>query len=274
MRQTREPMHRINLVDQPLVGNPRAIRPEQAELQVLPRVELILDPTHTVPLPVRILLFQQRHHIRPPPASRLVYIPAHLHHHDVAKLPALDVLRSLHVARSAAPLRTHLHNLAALMHRRPEVPRIVHKVGGRLLDIRVPTSLYSLNPMPSMLEVRGSDNHRVHILTRIQLVVIPTQLDLAAALLLDYRRATFPCNLPDIRHRNQLEVHVLLVLDERRNIAAQHAIARAYHAHAHAIVRAQNSGVALGRPAHCRRGQSRATHLQKLPPSDILQSHR
>jgi hypothetical protein len=39
MRQAREPVHGVDLVHKPLIGNARRERPEQAELKILARVE-------------------------------------------------------------------------------------------------------------------------------------------------------------------------------------------------------------------------------------------
>ena len=39
MRQAGEPVHRVDLVDEPLIGNAGRIRPEETELKILAGVE-------------------------------------------------------------------------------------------------------------------------------------------------------------------------------------------------------------------------------------------
>ena len=94
-----EPMHRVDLVDHPLIGNAGRVGPEQPKLDVLPRIERFEGPVDEKALPVNILLAQLRNQIGPPPTTRLVYVPSHLGHHDVAKLTRFDELISAHVTR-------------------------------------------------------------------------------------------------------------------------------------------------------------------------------
>ena len=172
MRQTCKPVNRVDLVDQPLIGNARGVRPEQPELKILARIERNHGAIQQVALPVRVFFLQQRHYVGTAPAARLVHVPRHLHHHDVAELAGLDVLGGLHVRRRRTPLRADLHNAIALLDRGQKFARIGHGVRRRLFNVGIAAGLYCFNAVIGVLEIGGRDNDCIHILARIQLVVV------------------------------------------------------------------------------------------------------
>ncbi len=106
-----EPVNGIDLVHQPLIRDSGGVRPEQAELKVLACIERLVWKIHQIALPVRVFFLQQRYDIWPSPAPRLIDVPGHLNHHDVAELTRLNVLVRLLIARRAASLGPNLHNL-------------------------------------------------------------------------------------------------------------------------------------------------------------------
>src|SRR5271170_8162828 len=111
MRQAGKPMHRVDLVHKPLIGNPRGVRPEEAELKILASVERLVGTVHQLALPVRVFFLQKWHDIRTPPPAGLIHVPAHLDHYDVAELSGLDIFGCLLISRCAATLRTNLYDL-------------------------------------------------------------------------------------------------------------------------------------------------------------------
>src|SRR5439155_11418280 len=101
--QAGEPVYRIDLVHHPLVRDARRVRPEEAILEVLARIPRLGGQVDEEPLPVRVLLLERGDELRAPPAARLVDVPRHLGHDDVAELPRPEVLAGhLVVGRAAA----------------------------------------------------------------------------------------------------------------------------------------------------------------------------
>ncbi len=244
MRQAGEPVDGVDLVDQPLVGDAGGVRPEQAELKVLARVELVRDDAHAVALPVGVFLLEQRNDVRAAPAAGLVDVPTHLDHDDVAELAGLDEVARGLVAGGGAPLGADGDDLVGAFDRLEEVPRVVHAVRGGLLHVGVAAGLDGLHPVARMLEVGGGDEDGVDVVARVQLVVVAHHIDLASGELFDRSRCLFPSQAPDVRDGYQLEIHGLLVGHKGRHIAAQHAVAAADDASAHAVVGAGNLCIA------------------------------
>src|SRR5207244_3264020 len=86
MRQASEPMHRVDLVDHPLVGNSRGVRPEQAELEMFASVEAFARTIDQEALPVGVRFAELRHQLGTAPAPWLVHVPRHFDGNNVAKL--------------------------------------------------------------------------------------------------------------------------------------------------------------------------------------------
>jgi len=155
-----------------------------------------------------------------------------------------DVVAGGLVAGGGAALGADCDDLLRALDRLEEVPRVFHGVRSGLLHVGVAAGLDGLDPMPRMLEVGSGDQHGVDVIACVQLVVVAHLVDLASGQLLDHSRCLFPSQTPDVRDCYQLEVHGLLVRYKGGHIAAQHAVAAADDARAHAVVGAGNPGVA------------------------------
>src|ERR1043165_1897123 len=105
-----EPVHGVDLMNHPLIGNSRRIRPKESELEILSCVEGIRWSIDQESFPIGVLFAQRWNYGRTTPSTRLIYVPRHLSHHDVAELTGLEIIVSLHVARGGAALRSDLHD--------------------------------------------------------------------------------------------------------------------------------------------------------------------
>ena len=144
------------------------------------------------------------------------------------------------------------------------MPRIGHGVRGGLFHVGVAARFHGFSAVIGVLEISGGNNDGIHILARIQLVVIAHLVGAITAKFLDKIDALFAAHLPDVGNSHDLEVHVLGTLLKGRQIAALHAVAAAHNSHAHAIVGADDLRIALGVKRDCGCGQRRAARLQKL----------
>src|SRR5215510_8879917 len=139
-------MHRVDLVRHPLAGNARRVRPEQTKLEVLARIPLslsaLLATVEQETIPIRVLFANFLNQLRASPASGLIDVPGHLNHHDLAKLGGLNKLVRANVVTPTTSLTTDLHNLLRLFNRFEDCVRIFHRVGHRLLDVRITTGPY------------------------------------------------------------------------------------------------------------------------------------
>src|SRR3989441_12483851 len=102
-------------VHHPLVRDAGRIRPEQAILEVLARIPRLVGEIREKALPVGVLLLDRGDELRAAPASRLVHVPSHLGHDDVAELARPDELVGDLVVLGAAALRADLHDAVRLL---------------------------------------------------------------------------------------------------------------------------------------------------------------
>ena len=177
VRQAGEPVDGVDLVDEPLVGNAGGVGPEEAELEVLARVEGLVGTVEQIALPVGVLFLEQRDDVGAAPAAGLVDVPCHLDHDDVAELAGLDVFGGLLIAGRGAALRADLDDLAGLVDGGAEVAGVVHGVGGGLFDVGVAAGVDGFDAVPRVLEVGGGDEDRVDVFAGVELVVVADGVD-------------------------------------------------------------------------------------------------
>src|SRR3989475_498392 len=85
-------MHRVDLMDKPLVGDAGGIRPEEAKLEIFSGIERFEGLIDQEALPVGVRFAKQRDEFGAAPAPRLVDVPDHVDGNDVAELAGLDEL--------------------------------------------------------------------------------------------------------------------------------------------------------------------------------------
>ena len=107
--------------------------------------------------------------------------------------------------------------------------------------------------MGCVLKVRGGYDDCIHVLARIQFVVVADAGDGAATLFLDEGSAFVTATVPDIRDGDELEVEVASVFLEGGDEGVFSAVAGADQRYAYAIV-----GAADGRIAACAGRNGRA----------------
>ena len=119
--------------------------------------------------------------------------------------------------------------------------RIGHGVRGRLFHVGIAARVHRLGAVIRVLEVGGGNDHRVHILARIQLVVVAHLVGTVSAQLLDESR-----RLPrggGFQMSDTATIWKFMSLAFCWNAGRSpclHAIAAAHDADMHAIVRARD----------------------------------
>ena len=167
MRQAGEPVDGVDLVDQPLIGNSRRVGPEKAEFKIFAGVEGLVGAIEQIALPVGVLFLEQGHHVGTAPAARLVHVPAHFNHNDVAEGAGLDVIGSPLIGRSGAPLGADLDDPAGLLDGGEKLAGVGHGVSGGLFHVGVAARLHGLRAHERMLEVGSGNEDCVHIFARV-----------------------------------------------------------------------------------------------------------
>src|SRR5580704_19615067 len=74
-RKSGIPLHRVDALDHPLIGNARRKRPEQSKFHILAGVEWLRRTAGEESLPIGVGFTKLRHDSRPAPSPRLIYIP-------------------------------------------------------------------------------------------------------------------------------------------------------------------------------------------------------
>ena len=113
MRQTRKPVNRVDLVAHPLAEDTRGIGPEQAVFQIFSGIPGLMRTVHQEAFPIGVTFLDGAHQLGTPPATRVIHIPGHLHHHNIAKLTGFNVVIGRNIIAGAATLRSDLHNSVA-----------------------------------------------------------------------------------------------------------------------------------------------------------------
>jgi hypothetical protein len=230
-------------VDEPLVGNAGGVRPEEAELKVLARIEGLVGAVEQKALPVGVLLFEEGHDIGATPAAGLVNVPCHLDHDDVAELAGLDVLGGLLIAGRGAALGSDLHDFSGLFDGGEEFASVVHGVRSGLFDVSVATGVDRLDAMLRVLEVGSGNENSINVLAGIELVVVADRVDGVVTELLNIGNAFFAAAAPEIGDGDELEVQFFGVPQKSGNQRLLHAIAAADDADLDAVISAQDGGI-------------------------------
>ena len=134
------------------------------------------------------------------------------------------------------------------MHGCAEVARIFHEVRRRLFHVGIAARIHGFDAVLRMLEVRRCNQDRIHIFARIKLVVVADRIDLVAGLLRQHGRALVAAHVPDVGDSNELKVHIVAVVQERRHKGLLHPVAATDNGRAHAVVRTGDLSIALSRP--------------------------
>src|ERR1035437_1292805 len=243
MRQSGEPVNGVDLVGEPLIGNARGVRPEQAELKVLARIEWLVGAVEQEALPVGVLFFQKRHNIGATPAAGLIDVPCHLDHDDVAELAGLDVLGGFHIGGRGAALGSDLDNFAGLFDGGEEVAGVFHGVRGGLFDVGVAAGVDRFDAVLRVLEIGRGDDDGIHVFAGVEFVVVADLIDGITAELLDKGSAFFTAAVPDVGDGHDLEVHILGMLLKGGKISLLHTVAATDDADTDAVVSAEDGGI-------------------------------
>lgn len=226
--ETGEPRDRIDLVAHPLTRNAGRERPEETELEILARIELVglriaVEEPH---IPVDILLLERGDKLLgTAPAAALVDVPAEIDIRDVAELAAADVVVGGVVGRTGTALGADLENSARLkacvtlcVDGIKKHIGGIHILGHRLLAIGILARIDGVRSMLGVLEVRRGDDHCINILgVLVKVDIAPVGSDIVTDLLLDLRLGVFEeALLPEVGNSDQIEVKLLVVVQEAR----------------------------------------------------------
>jgi hypothetical protein len=182
------------------------------------------------------------------------------------EVTGLDEVAGPLILRRAAALRSDLDDLPGLGDRRLDRARVGHRIGHRLLDVRVAPRPQGFDAVQRMLEVGGRDDHRIDVLAVVQLVVVAAQLRPLAHRLFEERRAFFAPDAPDVRHRDDLEVQRSGVLLEGGDQRITRAVGEADDADADPIVRADDARLRRRRTGKREARGPGARDLDELSP--------
>ena len=213
-----EPRDRVDLVAHPLAGRAGAERPEEAELEVLARIEGIgvRIAVKKPEIPVDVLLLERGdQRVRTTPALGLVHVPAEIHVGDIAELAGVDELLGGHVLLAGAALGADLQDrargeagVALGVNGVLEEVGGIHVLGEGLLAVGVLAGHYCVLRVLRMLEVRRGDDDGVHVLgVLVEGDVALVGGDLVAELLLDAGDGVLDeALLPEVGHGDHVEV--------------------------------------------------------------------
>ncbi len=168
--------------------------------------------------------------------------------------PELDEIVRAPVFLGASTLRADLHDPPGLLDRRADGLGVGHGICERLLDVGVASRFHRLDAVHRMLKVGGRDDHRIDVVTLVELIVVPAERGLRARQFLDERGALFAAAAPDVGDGDDLEIQFRRVLHERRDQVVLRPIGEPHDADANAVVRAADS--CLRRGGGCQ-GQTR-----------------
>ena len=250
--EAREPSDRIDLVAHPLTRNAGRERPEETELEVLARIELIglgiaVEKPH---IPIDILLLERSDELLgTAPATVLVDVPAEVDVRDVAELAAADVVVGSMVSRTGTALGADLENgtrseagVALGIDGVKKHVGGVHILGHRLFAVGVLAGVDGVRRVLGVLEVGRGDDHRVDVLgVLVEVDVARVGIDGVAELLLELGlRVLVETLLPEVGDGDEVEVELLVVVHEARKQRAAETIGIADARNAHTVIRAEH----------------------------------
>ena len=123
-----------------------------------------------------------------------------------------------------------------------------------------------LDGVPRVLEVGGGDDHRVHVLALVELVVVARGGHLVADQPSDVRHPLLAPDPPDVGDGDEVEVQLPGVGQERGQQVVPGAVGEPDQAHADAVVGADDPRLRRRRPRKCKARRPGARHLDELPP--------
>ena len=155
-------------------------------------------PVERITFPVGVFLLEKRNDVGTAPAARLVHVPGHFDHHDVAELAGLNVLGGFLIAGRGAALGADLNDFAGLFDGGEKLAGVGHGVRDGLFDVGIAAGVHGFSAVQGVLEVGGGDDDGVDILARIQLVVVADGVGTVSAELLDKVGAFVAAAAPDV----------------------------------------------------------------------------
>ena len=243
--QSGEPVHRVDLVRHPLAGDSRRIGPEQPIFEVFARVERFERAVAQEANPVEVFFPALRNERRTAPAARLVDVPRHFAHHDVAELARADVVVRRVVVRRAATLRTDLEYDARLFDGGSRAAVVLHRFGERFFDVDMLAVFGRLDGVRGVREVRRGDDYRVDVLVLVHLFVVAVSFDLVPDFLSHDLHAFIAAQAPDVRHADHVEVQFLAVIRKTGQQRTAEPVGETDHRHVDAVVGAFDARIAF-----------------------------
>ncbi len=224
-----EPGDRVDLVAHPLARRAGRERPEEAELEVLARIEgvrgrIAVEQPH---VPVDVLLLQRGdERLRTAPALGLVHVPAEVDVGDVAERAGVDErLRGVVLPAGTAlgadledRARQHLAARALRLDRVLQHVGAVHVLGQRLLAVGILAGVDRMGGVLRVLEVGRGDDDGVDVLrVLVEGDVAGVRGERMAELLLHLGlRVLHQALLPEVGDRHEVELQLLVVVEETR----------------------------------------------------------
>jgi len=178
----------------------------------------------------------------------LVDVPTEINIGDVAKLAGPDVIVGDLIGVAAAALRADLDDRAATVVRFTGIAHGVERgVGGvhvlsqRLLGIGVLAGLDRVDGMHGVLEIRGGDDHGIHIFGfLIKLFVAPIDVYGVAESLFQFGFAFLTAHAPEVGERDQFKIQFALGFEERGQKRVLEAVGEPDTGDVDAVVRAHD----------------------------------
>src|SRR5580692_2278791 len=100
-----------------------------------------------------------------------------------------------------------------------------------------------------MLKISRADHHRIDLLNIIKLIVIHAGLDVMSKFLGQKSLSFLPSFFPDIRHRDDIEIHLLVRSEKGGNMVVAMPVGKSYYADAHPVIGADDPAIAAGAEA-------------------------
>src|SRR6185436_5888288 len=176
----------------------------------------------------------------------------------------LDELVRTNVIATTTTLTADLYDTLCLFNCFQNRTRIVHRVGHRLLDVRVTTRTNSFDSVKRMLKVGRCNEHGIDIVAGVEFFVVTCFRNLMSDEFTDSRSTFFSPPVPNIRNRHKVEVEFFRVHQERRNQRLTATVGVAHDADTYSIVCAENLRV-----ARCLRGDDHTSGTESCRLHEI-----
>src|SRR5690606_16717954 len=193
-----KPMHRVDLMGHPLAGNARGVGPKQPVLQIFPWIPSFVGAVHEQTFPFGIVLPDLFRQLRQYPPARLVDVPIHFYHYNVAEFTRADIVIGCMVIGCTSPLGSYLDDFSRSFYRFPCSAVIFHGFGKGFFHIHIPACFHGFLTHKGMLEICCADNNRIDVLSVIEFLVVPGISNVMAGLSFKIGYRFIPTSLPDI----------------------------------------------------------------------------